>query len=79
MKAIIAIIGVGSAALLLFLGAEVMSNDVDVWAVVQSIPKQFVRYVSRSFSHDMLLTALVIVGVLAAIAYIRHVPPAKVR
>ena len=79
MKAVIAIIGVGSAILLLFIGAEVMNGTVDVWGAVKSAPDQFVRYVSNSFSHDMILTAIVLVGVLAAIAYIRRVPGEKIR
>lgn len=56
-----------------------MSDTVDVWAWVKSAPKQFFHYLSSSWSHNMLVTALVIVGVIAAIAYVRHVPPAKVR
>ncbi len=79
MKAIIAVIGVGSAVLLLYLGAEVMNGTADVWAMVKSAPKEFVHYVSNSFSHDMIVTALVIVGVLAAIAYVRRVPETKAR
>jgi hypothetical protein len=77
MKAIIAVIGVGSAVLLLYIGAEVMNGTVDVWQMVRAAPGQFVHYVSNSFSHDMIVTAVVVIGVIAAIAYIRGVPAAK--
>ena len=79
MKAIIAIIGVGSAVVLLFLGAAVMNGTADVWEMVKSAPRQFVHYLSNSFSHDMILTAVVVVGVIAAIAYVRRVPETKAR
>jgi hypothetical protein len=79
MKAVVAVIGVGSAILLLFLGAEVMSDNLDVWGAVKSVPSQFVHYVSNSFSHDMILTAIVVIGVVATIAYIRRVPGEKIR
>lgn len=77
MKAIIAVIGLGSAVLLLYIGAEVMNGTVDVWQMVKAAPGQFIHYVSNSFSHDMIVTAVVIIGVIAAIAYIRRVPAAK--
>ncbi len=77
MKAIIAVIGVGSAVLLLYIGAEVMNGTVDVWQMVKAAPGQFIHYVSNSFSHDMIITAVVIIGVIAAIVYIRRVPAAK--
>jgi multisubunit Na+/H+ antiporter MnhC subunit len=77
MKAIIAFIGLGSAVLLLYVGAEVMNGTVDVWQMVKAAPGEFVHYVSNSFSHDMVLTAIVVIGVVAAIAYIRRVPAAK--
>jgi hypothetical protein len=78
MKAIIAVIGVGSAVLLLYIGAAVMNGTVDVWQMVRAAPGQFVHYVSNSFSHDMIVTAVVVIGVIAAIAYVRRVPAAKV-
>lgn len=77
MKAIIAVIGVASAVVLLFLGAEVMSDTVDVWAMVKAAPQQFIHYVSNSFSHDMIVTVVVVIGVIITIAYIRRVPAAK--
>ncbi len=79
MKAVIAIIGVGSAIVLLYLGAEVMSDTVDVWGAVKSVPGQFVHYVSNSFSHDMILTAIVLISVVVTIAFIRRVPDEKIR
>lgn len=77
MKAIIAVIGVGSAVLLLYIGAEVMNGTVDVWQMVKAAPGQFVHYVSNSFSHDMIVTAVVVIGVVVTIAFIRRVPAAK--
>ena len=77
MKAIIAVIGVGSAVLLLYIGAEVMNGTVDVWQMVKAAPGQFIHYVSNSFSHDMIVTAVVVIGVVAAILFIRRVPAAK--
>jgi|HubBroStandDraft_5_1064220.scaffolds.fasta_scaffold227789_1 hypothetical protein len=77
MKAIIAVIGVGSAVLLLYIGAEVMNGTVDVWPMVKAAPGQFVHYVSNSFSHDMIVTAVVVIGVIVTIAFIRRVPAAK--
>jgi hypothetical protein len=77
MKAIIAVIGVGSAVLLLYIGAEVMNGTVDVWQMVKEAPGQFIHYVSNSFSHDMIVTAVVVIGVVAAIIFIRRVPAAK--
>jgi multisubunit Na+/H+ antiporter MnhC subunit len=79
MKSVIAIIGLGSAILLLFVGAEVMEGTVDVWQMVKAAPREFFHYVSNSFSHDMILTAIVVIGVIAAIAYVRRVPATKVR
>ncbi len=77
MKAIIAIIGVGSAVLLLYIGAQVMNGTVDVWQMVKAAPGQFVHYVSNSFSHDMVVTAVVVIGVIVTIVFIRRVPAAK--
>lgn len=54
-----------------------MNGTVDVWQMVRAAPGQFVHYVSNSFSHDMIVTAVVVIGVIAAIAYIRGVPAAK--
>lgn len=54
-----------------------MNGTADVWQMVKAAPGQFVHYLSNSFSHDMIVTAVVIIGVIATIAYIRRVPAAK--
>ncbi len=55
-----------------------MNGTVDVWQMVKAAPGQFIHYVSNSFSHDMIVTAVVIIGVILTIAFIRRVPAAKV-
>jgi hypothetical protein len=79
MKAVTAVIGFASALVLLYLGAEVMRNTIDIWAQVKAAPAQFVHFISNSLSHNMFWTAIVLVGVFAAILYVRGVPAAKVR
>lgn len=80
MRGVIALIGFASAAVLIFVGIKVVSGTgVEVWSQLTAIPYEFFRYVSNAFSRDMLWTVLVLVGIVAAIAIVRGVPPAKAR
>ena len=78
MRSIVALIGFVSAACLVFLGVEVMSDtSVAVWSGLNSLPLGFFRYISDSFSHEWLWTAGVVGGIVAAIFFVKGVPPAK--
>jgi hypothetical protein len=78
MRSIVAVIGFASAAFLLFLGIEVMSDtSVTVWSGLNSLPLGFFRYISDSFSHEWLWTAGVLGGIIGAIFLVKGVPPAK--
>lgn len=78
MRSIVALIGFASAACLLVLGIQVMSDtSVEVWSSLNSLPLGFFRYISHSFSHELLWSAGVLVGIVAAIFFVRGVPPAK--
>ena len=56
-----------------------MDGTLDVWDAIRTGPRQFVNYVSTSFSHDMIWTAVVVIGVVAAIAIVRRAPVEKIR
>jgi hypothetical protein len=78
MRSVVALIGFASAACLLLLGIEVLSDtSVAVWSGLNSLPLGFFRFISDSFSHQWLWTAGVLAGIVAAIFFVRGVPPAK--
>jgi len=78
MRSVVAVIGCASVALLLLLGIEVMGDtNVAVWSGLNSLPLGFFRYISDSFSHEWLWSAAVLGGIIAAIFFVRGVPPAK--
>ncbi len=78
MRTLLAIVGLGVVTLVLFMGAKIMGSSMDVWDAVKATPGQFLNYVSNSMSHEALWTIVVIAGVVAVIAFIQKVPPAKI-
>lgn len=78
MRSIVALVGFVSVACLLILGIQVMSDtSVEVWSSLNSLPLGFFRYISDSFSHELLWSVGVLAGIVAAIFFVRGVPPAK--